>query len=312
MHRAYPAPIRTHMPDVSVLVEGLASPEGPDFLPDGRIVFVETFRCQVTAWSAERGAHPLADVGGAPNACLVGVDGVYVTQHGTSAGPWRSPRPTIASIQKITRDGRVEIAVSSADGRPLLGPNDFAFGPEGQLYFTDPGRFDPDDAEPGRICVAYPGGTARVLEEVGPVYPNGIAVEPDGSIVWTESFTRRVRRRRTDGSTELVATLPEDRIPDGLKLARNGRMYVAGVRSGGIDVIAPGGELVDFIPTGGAPLNCVFGGSDLYVADYGDAGPDSDDGSATTCGRLLRIPLEVEGQPLHRGWIPSAERREGR
>ena len=312
MPRAYPAPIRTHMPDVCVLVEGLSSPEGPDFLPDGRVVFVETFRCQVTAWSPEQGPHLFADVGGAPNACLVGVDGVYVTQHGTSAGPWRSPRPTVASIQKITTDGRVEIAVSSADGQPLLGPNDFAFGPDGQLYFTDPGRFDPDDAEPGRICVAYPDGYARVLEEVGPVYPNGIAVESDASIVWTESFTRRVRRRRTDGSIELVATLPEDRIPDGLKLARDGHMYVAGVTSGGIDVIAPSGALVDFIPTGGAPLNCVFSGSDLYVADYGDAGPDPEDGSAAHCGRLLRIPLKVEGQPPHRGWILSAQRSEGR
>jgi gluconolactonase len=300
------------MPDISVLVEGLASPEGPDFLPDGRVVFVETFRCRVTAWSPERGAHPLAEVGGAPNACLVGDDGVYVTQHGTSAGPWRSPQPTIASIQKVTKDGHVEIAVSSADGAPLLGPNDFAFGPDGRLYFTDPGNFDPDDAEPGRICVADPDGRASVLEEVGPVYPNGIVVEPDGSIVWTESFTRRVRRRHADGSIELVATLPEDRIPDGLKLARDGHMYVAGVTSGGIDVIAPDGALVDFISTGGAPLNCVFGGSDLYVADYGDAGPDPDDGSATDCGRLLRIRLEVEGQPLHRGSILSVGRSKGR
>jgi gluconolactonase len=309
MRRAYPGPARIQMPDVSVLVDGLASPEGPDFLPDGRIVFVETFRCRVTAWSPEQGAQLFADVGGAPNACLVGADGVYVTQHGTSAGPWRSPRPTIASIQKVTTDGRVEIAVSSADGEPLRGPNDFAFGPDGHLYFTDPGRFDPDDAEPGRICVADPDGSARVLEEVGPVYPNGIAVEPDGSIVWTESFTRRVRRRRTDGSTELMTTLPEDRIPDGLKIARNGNLYVAGVTSGGIDVIAPDGELADFIPTGGAPLNCVFGGSDLYVADYGDAGPDPDDGSAANCGRLLRIPLAVEGQLLHRGAIRSFSAR---
>jgi gluconolactonase len=296
------------MSDVAVLTEGLASPEGPDLLPDGRVVFVETFRCQVTVWSPEEGARRFADVGGAPNACLVGLDGVYVTQHGRSAGPWISPAPTVASIQKITADGGVEIAVSRVDGEPLLGPNDFAFGADGRLYFTDPGRFDPDGPEDGRICVAEADGTAMVLEEVGPVYPNGIVVEPDGSLVWTESFTRTVRRRRPDGTTEVIVTLPEDRIPDGLKRAHDGHLYVAGVTSGGIDVIAPDGELAGFIATGGAPLNCVFAGTDLYIADYGESGPDADDGVAVECGRLLRVDVGLAGQAVHRGAIATTER----
>jgi len=299
------------MPEIAVLTEGLGSPEGPDVLPDGRVVFVETFRCQVTVWSPEQGARQLADVGGAPNACLVGSDGVYVTQHGTSAGPWISPAPTVASIQKVTADGRVEVAVSQADGEPLLGPNDFAFGPDGRLYFTDPGAFDPDHPEEGRICVAEPDGTATVLEDVGPVYPNGIVIEPDGGLVWTESFTRIVRRRRPDGSLHVIATLPENRIPDGLKRAHDGHLYVAGVTSGGIDVISPDGELAGFIATGGAPLNCVFAGTDLYVADYGESGPDADDGEAVACGRLLRVDVGVAGQPVHRGAIATAERMAG-
>src|SRR5205807_643703 len=124
-----------------------------------------------------------------------------------------------------------------------------SFGGDGCLYFTDPGAFDPQHPEEGQICVAEPDGTAHVIERVGPTYPNGIVVEPDGSVVWNESYTRRVRRRRPDGSVETVTEMPEGRIPDGMKLAMDGRLFVATVSSGGIDVVAPDGELLAFIET---------------------------------------------------------------
>jgi gluconolactonase len=282
-----------------VLVGGLGCPEGPDLLPDGRVIFVETFRCRVSVWDAASGVRTFAEVGGAPNACMVGADGVYVAQHGSSAGPWLSPAPTRPSIQKIRPDGTVEFAVTSADGRPLVGPNDLSFGPDGCLYFTDPGRFDPGDPEDGQVCVVEPSGVARVLEEVGPSYPNGIVAEPDGSVVWDESYTRQVKRRRPDGSVEILATLPEDRILDGIKRAENGNLYVTGATSGGIDVLSPEGDVVDFIRVGGTPLNCVFDGPDLYVADFGDA----DLADENEAGRLLHLHVGVAGQPLHRGAI---------
>jgi gluconolactonase len=270
------------------------------------VIFVETFRCRVSSWDPEHGLRTYADVGGAPNACMLGLDGVYVAQHGSSAGGWRSPRPTAASIQKVRVDGAVELAVTSADGEPLVGPNDLSFGPDRNLYFTDPGRFDLEDPEDGRICVVDPSGTATVLEEVGPVYPNGIVAEPDGSIVWDESYTRQVKRRRPDGSIELLVTLPEDRLPDGLKRAGNGDLYIASGTSGGIDVVSPDGRLVDFIPTGGTPLNCFFDGADLYVADYGEAAINDEGEEGADAGRLLRLSLGVAGQRLYRGAIGTA------
>jgi gluconolactonase len=208
------------------------------------------------------------------------------------------------SIQRVASDGSVEIVVSSASGEPLLGPNDLTFGPEGRLYFTDPGLFDPENPDPGRICAVQPDGEATILEEVGPSFPNGIVAEADGSVVWNESLTRRVRRLRPDGSVELVATLPEDRILDGMKVAGDGNLYVTGVSSGGIDVLAPDGEVVDFIETGGAPLNCVFDGEDLYVADFGEWSPEAEQGLVAS-GRLLRLPVGVAGQPLFRGEVTA-------
>jgi gluconolactonase len=291
------------MSDVAVLAEGLAHPEGPAVLPDGRVVFVETYLGQLSAWSAEAGVQPWADVGGGPNACATGVDGVYVTQTGGSAGPWQAPVRTTPSIQKVSWDGRVETVTTSAGGRPLLAPNDLAFGADGRLWFTDPGDYDPDNAADGRVCVVHPDGSTDVVVETGPVFPNGIAGEADGSIVWDESFTRTVRRLRPDGSTELVATLPEGRIADGLKPAVDGRLYVTGGGCGGLDVLAPDGELVGFVATGGDALNCVFDDFDLYVTDFGTIAPAPENGFAPAGGRLLRVRLGVAGLVPFRGAI---------
>jgi len=293
------------MLEVRVLAEGLGSPEGPDFLPDGRAIFVETFLRRVSAWDPETGVREYADVGGAPTACVRGRDGVYVAQNGLTAGPWRSPRPCPPSIQRIADDGTVEVVADAASGVPLIGPNDLAFGPDGSLYFTDPGTFDTTSPEDGRVCRLAPDAACTTLEDVGHAYPNGIVVEPDGAIVWAESFSRHIRRRAPGGDVETLATLPEDRIPDGMKLADDGNLFVAGVTSGGIDVVAPDGTLVDFVATGGVPLNCVFRGSDLYIADFGDADPEADEGAAVMSGRLTCIDVGAEGRGLYRGAIAS-------
>ena len=55
---------------IESLARGLGHLEGPDILPDGRIVAVETYLSRVIAWSAERGTHLYADCGGGPNAVL--------------------------------------------------------------------------------------------------------------------------------------------------------------------------------------------------------------------------------------------------
>ena len=115
------------------------------------------------------------------------------------------------SIQRVGSDGTVEALVTSAGGEPLVGPNDLAFGPDGRLYFTDPGIFDPEHPDPGRICVVDPAGRPPSCEEVGPCFPNGIVAEPDGSVVWDESFTRRVG---AGAPTDRSSCSPPCRGPD--------------------------------------------------------------------------------------------------
>lgn len=291
------------MNEVLVLAGGLAHPEGPALLPDGRVVFVETYRGVLSAWGPSQGLHLYAQLGGGPNACVVGEDGVYVAQNGGTAGPWRCNVPVAPSIQKVTWEGRVETVAASVAGEPLWAPNDLAFGADGRLYFSDPGHFDPERPAEGRVCVVNPDGTTELVRETGPVYPNGVAAEAGGAIVWDESYTRTVRRLRGDGSIELLARLPEDRVPDGLKPDAEGRLLITGGGCGGIDVLAGNGEALGFVKTGGEALNCVFDGQDLYVTDFGSLAPSPENGYAPAGGRLLKLRMEVPGEKPFQGTI---------
>ena len=290
-----------HKP-IETLAEGLGHPEGPDVLPDGRIVMVETYTGKIVAWSAERGLHDYALCGGGPNACTVGSDGaVYITQNGGTAGAWKADVMGVPSIQKAWPDGSVEEVAREVDGIALQAPNDLTFGPDGRLYFTDPADYQPNDRRPGRVFALNPDGSGELLEELPAAYPNGITAEADGSIVWVESYDRGVYRKRPGSASVLLTRLDEGHIPDGLKIAADGDLWVTAFMAGGVDILAPDGTHRDFLETGGVPLNCVFLDGSLIITDFGDITEVT--AAAPMVGRLWRVPVGVQGQPLFRGAI---------
>lgn len=287
---------------VTTLVEGLGHPEGPDVLADGRIVMVETFSGKIVAWSQELGLHDYAICGGGPNACVLGSDGaVYITQNGGTAGAWKADVMSTPSIQRAWPDGRCEIVASAAAGIDFQAPNDLTFGVDGRLYFTDPSDYDPDNRGPARLFVLHADGTGEMLEEWPAAYCNGIVAEPDGSIVWVESYGRGVYRKRHGQASEQICQLPDGHIPDGLKIDADGNLWITAYSGAGLDILRPDGTIVDFLDTGGCPLNCVFHDHALFITDQGNAAGTSAD--AFHSGRLLRVDVDREGMPLFRGAI---------
>jgi gluconolactonase len=286
---------------VTVLAEGIGQPEGPCILPDGRVVFTNTYRSEIVAWDPQQGVRQYAYTGGAPNACLLGSDGHVYIANCPTAGIWVAPDRRPACIQRATPAGKVEIVATSADGVPLDGANDLCFGPDGRIYFTDSGDYAPQTRHHrGRICVLERDGTAHILEELDRTYPNGIVAEADGSIVWVESYTRRMIRRRPDGTKSVIHTFDEGNIPDGFKVDAEGNFWVTTVTSGGIDIVSRDGAARDFLALDAVPLNCIFEGTALYVADFGKADPAD---AAPMVGRLLRVDVGVRGMPLFTGAV---------
>jgi gluconolactonase len=286
---------------IAILAEGIGQPEGPCVLPDGRVVFTNTYRSEIVSWDARHGVRRYAHTGGAPNACLLGSDGDVYIANCPTAGSWIAPDKRPACIQRASPEGKVEIVTTTADGTALDGPNDLCFGPDGRLYFTDSGDWAPETKHhPGRICVIDRDGTAHILEELDHTYPNGIVAEADGSIVWVESYTRRMIRRAPDGAKTVIHTFEDKHIPDGFKIDNAGNFWVTTTISGGIDIVSRDGVALDFLALDAVPLNCVFDGTSLYVADFGHADTT---GEALMVGRLLRVEVGVRGMTLFSGAI---------
>lgn len=157
---------------------------------------------------------------------------------------------------------------------------------------------------PARIFALNPDGTGECLAEIPDAYTNGIVAEPSGDLLWVESYERGIYRLRPGGESEQIHQLPDGHVPDGGKLDTEGNLWITTFMSGGVDIVAPDGSAVDFLETGGVPLNCIFHDGDLIITDFGDITEVT--GDAPMDGRLWRVSVGVDGMPLFRGAISSS------
>lgn len=300
-------PVQTRDTPTEVVAENLQHPEGPDVMPDGRLVFVEGFRSRVATWSETEGVQGFAHVGGKPYAVVVGSDQhLYVTQSTESSGPWTGKYPAPPSIQKVSPDGReVDVLCTEVAGIALSRPNDLTFGPDGRLYFTDSGIWGvPVHTDPGYVFALNPDGTGEVICETGPAFPNGIAFLSDGSLVWSESPEERIKVRRPDGRVELFAQLPTGHHAEGIKIDANDNVWITTFEAGTVDVLNASGELTAIHRVGGVPVNLAYRDGCLYLADMGPRQPeDRDETGATIHGQLRAMAVDVPFREFYRGAI---------
>jgi gluconolactonase len=275
----------------TLLASGLGFPEGPAILGDGRIVLCDGNTGELLAY--ENGnVSAYAHTGGSPWGTVLGSDGaIYLTQGGNVPG---SGNLSAASgIQRVNRDGTVELLFSEVAGYQLYGPNDLAFGPDGRLYFTESGSeqdFRFDVRAPGRLFAAGGPGAGEMLLELPGVYPNGIAFDAEQRLYWTESMAHRVRRLE-NGEPVTFCQLSDGHVPDGMAFAADGRLFVATTISQGVTVVSPEGEVLEEIHLGQHATNCIFDGPALYVT--ATAVPDIEASQRT--GTFWRVDTDAPG-----------------
>jgi gluconolactonase len=197
---------------------------------------------------------------------------------------------------------------------PLKGPDDLVFDRTGGFWFTDWGKSRPRERDITGVFYAKADGS-QINEVIFPLNaPNGIALSPDGSRLYVaETYTRRVLYwmlsapgtladpTRASVPRLLTAHLRGQGILDSMKVDVEGNVYVATMlpdgnnpaSNGGISVISPAGEVLDFIETAIAntfeplPSNLCFGGPDRKTAFM----------TWAASGRLVSCRMQVAGLP---------------
>jgi gluconolactonase len=278
------------------LASDLGFAEGPVVLPDGRLVLCDCNKADV--WVYDEGSiERYGRTGGSPWGAALGSDGaIYLTQGGNVPGS--GDTSATPGIQRVSEHGSAELLCSEVDGVTVAAPNDLAFGPDGRLYFTDSGTEQDDRVEtpsPGRLF-AISESDGEVLLDLPDVYPNGIAFDAERRLLWTESTSRRVRRLE-NGSATTICELPEGYVPDGMAVARDGRLFVCTTTSGGITVLSPDGEQLDQLELGEWPTNCAFAGSTLYATCV----RTSEIEASERTGTLWRVETDATGLELIAG-----------
>ena len=301
-----------------VIAKDLKFPEGPIFMNDGSILLVEIARGTLSKVNINGSVEVVADLGGGPNGAAIGPDGhCYVCNNGgfeweVSLGK-KGMRPISqsknyigGSIQKVNLStGQYSTLYTECNGVALKGPNDIVFDKNGNFWFTDLGKVRKRNMDRGAIYWAKSDGS-EIKEVIQPfMTPNGIGLSPDEQTLYvaeTEGGKLYSYKIINEGQVEKI-TFPESinggkllNIEGGIKrfdslaLEENGNICVATLINGGISVISPEGNLVEFVKFDDPYItNICFGSQNLKTAYI----------TASFEGLLLEVDWNRQGLPLN-------------
>jgi gluconolactonase len=185
----------------------------------------------------------------------------------------------LRAVIRLSPDGKsYETVADRYEGKRLNSPNDVVLGPDGAIYFTDPISNLPVGQKQeipfkGVYRIAADGQVRLLTKEL--VEPNGLAFSPDGTKLYIDDSTQRnirVYAFQPDGTLRdgrifgVEPGGPKDGVPDGIRLDRQGNLYVIGPK--GIWVWDPQGHHLGTIVMPEEPANLAWGDADystLYI-----------------------------------------------
>ncbi len=271
---------------LELLAGGFEFTEGPLWCPNGTLIWQDLKTEKTWSISDQGGeANVLREATGAANGQTFGPDGkvYFCEQNGRR-------------MSRMDFDGsNVEVVVETFEGKRLNSPNDVVARPNGILYFTDPayGVPSPEAKElPYQAVFALTtDGTLQNLIHEDFHKPNGLAFAPDGNTLYVcdtgkyhvRSFVLDEAGGIIPASEKLFATMDpgEPGGPDGLKVDRDGRVYVAVAL--GIWVYEPDGTLLGILETPKRPSNLNWMGTDGHVLGI------------TIVDEVYRVPFKIQG-----------------
>lgn len=310
------------------VADGLGFIEGPIACRDGSVLVADLEHGTILRIDPEtRSTSTFAAPGGGPNGLAIGPGGVvYVCNNGGRAFtvgadgykvPASDERPPLSrvtpGIQRVDQDGNVETLYVECDGHALHHPNDLVFDNNGGFYFTDTGHPVGRLCDLGGLYYAEADGSTVVelVHDPRPHFPltrpNGVGLSPDQKTLYvSETSSCRVWSWTVDdagviappdtngnvyGGAALLFGFGGYTLFDSLAVDSRGNVCVATLYKGGVSVISPRGELVDFVELPEYDpfvTNVCFGGDDYRKAYVTSAG----------LGKVWEIEWPHPGLPL--------------
>ena len=228
------------------IATGMQFTEGPQWHPDGYLVFSDVTGNKIYKWSEEKGLSVFLSGVGNPNGIACGKrNEFYVCRYNQH------------DVIKMDTLGNQTSLMSTWNGKRLNSPNDVALSYLGSIYFTDPdfGVTGRELSFQGLYCMPYNATNKPVLLDSTLVKPNGLTFVQDWKTLYVnESST----------NTIYAYGLVNESTID---LTKNKKVFLKVTGTGEIDGIT----------------SDVFG--NIYVA-FGDGGVKIYDKSATLVGSI--------------------------
>jgi gluconolactonase len=242
------------------VADGLGFTEGPVWLPDGSLLFSDIPNSRIHRWRD-------------------GALGVYREPSGGSNGLTLDLSMRLLACEHDNRrvsrerDGVVEPVATHYEGKRLNSPNDIVVRSDGRVFFTDPPYGITEEQRELPFNGVFTLSTSGELTLLATDFdrPNGLAFSPDERTLYIADTARNhVRAFDVAGDGTLsdgrvFADMREDGRPDGMKVDREGRLFVCATT---VQIFAADGHALGVIDCPQLPANCAWGedGSTLFIA----------------------------------------------
>jgi sugar lactone lactonase YvrE len=279
------------MSETTVLLEGLAFPEGPRWR-DGKLWFSDMHSQRVMTVDPDGRTETVVEVANDPSGLGWLPDGRLLVV---------SMRDR--KLLRLDPGGLVEVA--DLGHIATWHCNDMVVDTHGRAYI---GNFGADlegdgDMIPAAIARVDPDGSVRVAAD-DLMFPNGTVITPDGkTLIVGESYASRMTAFdiADDGSLHNRRTWAqfETAVPDGCCLDAEGAVWVASPLSSEVLRVHEGGRISRRIELDSLGIACMLGGEDrrtLYVLTASTVLPH--EAKERRDGRIETIRVEVPGAGL--------------
>jgi gluconolactonase len=270
-------------PKIWKLAEGFQFTEGPLWVPEGYLLFSDPNANRIYKYTPdgvlsvfrEKSGYDGADVAeysqpGSNGLALDPQGRLTIDQHGNRR------------VVRLEAGGELTVLAERHEGKRLNSPNDLVYRSDGSLYFTDPPfglpKFYDDSRKELPFSGVYrlAGGTLQLVSK-DLIGPNGLAFSPDEKYLYVANWDPKkkvVMRYEVNADGTLsngriffdMTGAPGEEALDGLKVDREGHLYVSG--PGGVWIISSGGRHLGTIKVPKLPANFAWGDEDgrtLYM-----------------------------------------------